>query len=204
MMPAARRLTYLVVALALTVPGLAAEKRDDWQQPDRVVADLNLGSGAVVADVGAGRGYFTFRLAAAVGEKGKVFATDIDAKALAAVKAQADKQGAKNVETVVSEPTDTKLAPASVDAALLCNVLHHVPEAQRPALVQNVAQALKPGGFFFIVDWRDKPEVPFERDRHIPLENLLKLATDAGLVLDAEFHYLKHQVFLRFRKPPQP
>jgi len=184
--------------------GLAAENRDAWQQPDRVVADLNLGSGAVVADVGAGRGYFTFRLAAAVGEKGKVFATDIDAKALAAVKEQAEKQKVKNVETVPGEPTDTKLAPASVDAALLCDVLHHVPEAQRAALVQNVAQAIKPGGFLFIVDWRDKPEVPFDRGRHIPLENLVKLATDAGLVLDAEFHYLKHQVFLRFRKPPQP
>jgi ubiquinone/menaquinone biosynthesis C-methylase UbiE len=182
----------------------AAEKRDDWQQPDRVVADLNLGSGAVVADVGAGRGYFTFRLAAAVGEKGKVFATDIDAKALAAVKEQAEKQKVKNVETVVSEPTDTKLAPASVDAALLCNVLHHVPEALRAALVQNVAQAIKPGGTLFIIDWRDKPEVPFDRGRHIPLDSLVKLATDAGLVLDAEFHYLKHQVFLRFRKPPQP
>jgi ubiquinone/menaquinone biosynthesis C-methylase UbiE len=182
----------------------AAEKRDDWQQPDRVVADLNLGSGAVVADVGAGLGYFTFRLAAAVGEKGKVFATDIDTKALAAVKEQAEKQKVKNVETVPGEPTDTKLAPASADAALLCDVLHHVPEAQRAALVQNVAQAIKPGGLLFIIDWRDKPEVPFDRGRHIPLENLLKLATDAGLVLDAEFHYLKHQVFLRFRKPPQP
>jgi predicted methyltransferase len=79
-----------------------------------------------------------------------------------------------------------------------------VPEAQRAALVQNVAQAIKPGGTLFIIDWRDKPEVPFDRGRHIPLDSLVKLATDAGLVLDAEFHYLKHQVFLRFRKPPQP
>jgi len=204
-MPAARRhLTYLLLALLPAVPSLAAENRDDWQQPDRVVADLNLGSGAVVADVGAGRGYFTFRLAAAVGEKGKVFATDIDTKALAAVKEQAEKQKVKNVETVPGEPTDTKLAPASADAALLCDVLHHVPEAQRAALVQNVAQAIKPGGTLFIIDWRDKPEVPFDRGRHIPLDSLVKLATDAGLVLDAEFHYLKYQVFLRFRKPPQP
>ena len=206
---AACRRTGCAAAITLSIvfwapQGLAAENRDAWQQPDRVVADLNLGSGAVVADVGAGRGYFTFRLAAAVGEKGKVFATDIDTKALAAVKEQAEKQKVKNVETVPGEPTNTKLAPASVDAALLCDVLHHVPEDQRAALVQNVAAAIKPGGFLFIVDWRDKPEVPFDRGRHIPLKNLVKLATDAGLVLDAEFHYLKHQVFLRFRKPPQP
>jgi ubiquinone/menaquinone biosynthesis C-methylase UbiE len=185
-------------------PGLAAENRDAWQQPDRVVADLGLKPGQAVADVGAGRGYFTFRLAAAVGEKGKVFATDIDAKALAAVKAQAGKDNVRNVETIVGEPTDTKLAPDSVDAALICDVLHHVPQADRPALVKNVAAAIKPGGFLFIVDWRVNAEISHDRDRRIPLENLVKLATDAGLTLDAEFLYLKNQVFLRFRRPPQP
>jgi len=183
---------------------LGAESRDQWQQPDRVVADLGLKSGATVADVGAGRGYFTFRLAAAVGEKGKVFATDIDAKALAAVKEQAARENRKNVETVLGDPTDPKLAPACADAVLLSDVLHHVDEPLRAPLVKNIVQTLKPGGFLFLLDWRDKSEVPFDRGRHIPRENLVKLMTDAGLVLDAEFHYLKYQVFLRFRKPPQP
>ena len=197
-------LLVFVLAMCAVAPCLAAESRESWQQPDRVVADLGLRSGASVADVGAGRGYFSFRLAAAVGESGKVYATDIDAKALQAVKDQAAKQNTKNIETVVSEPTDTKLAPASVHAVLLCDVLHHVDAAQREALVKNIAGAIKPGGYLFIIDWRDKPEVPFDRGRHIPQESLVKLATDAGLVLDAEFHYLKYQVFLRFRKPPQP
>jgi ubiquinone/menaquinone biosynthesis C-methylase UbiE len=194
----------IVAAVCAAAPCLAAESRESWQQPERVVADLGLKAGASVADVGAGRGYFTFRLAAAVGENGKVYATDIDAKALQAVKDQAAKQNARNVETIVSEPTDTKLAPASVDTAILCDVLHHVDAAQRDALVKNIAGAIRPGGYLFIIDWRDKPEVPFDRGRHIPQESLVKLATDAGLVLEAEFHYLKYQVFLRFRKPPQP
>jgi ubiquinone/menaquinone biosynthesis C-methylase UbiE len=169
-----------------------------------VVSDLGLKADATVADVGAGRGYFTFRLAAAVGENGKVYATDIDTKALAAVKEQAAKQNLKNVETVPGEPTDTKLAPASVQTVLLCDVLHHVDAPLRETLVKNIAAAVKPGGYFFIIDWRNKDEVPFDRGRHIPQETLVKLAADAGLVLDAEFHYLKYQVFLRFRKPPQP
>jgi predicted methyltransferase len=182
----------------------AADKRDDWQQPDRVVADLGLKAGATVADVGAGRGYFTFRLAAAVGEKGKVFATDIDAKALQAVKDQAERQNVKNVETVPGEPTDTKLAPESVDTALVCDVLHHVPADLRPGLLKNVAAAVKPGGFLFIVDWRVDSTLSYDRDRRIPRDDLLNVATAAGFVFDAEFHYLKHQVFLRFRKPEPP
>ena len=193
-----------VAALCTAAPCLAAESRESWQQPERVVCDLGLKADATVADVGAGRGYFTFRLAAAVGDKGKVYATDIDTKALQAVKDQAAKQNIKNIETVPGDPTDTKLAPASVDTALLCDVLHHVDAPLREALVKNIAAAIKPGGYLFIIDWRDKPEVPFDRGRHIPQEALVKLATDAGLVLEAEFHYLKHQVFLRFRKPPQP
>ena len=187
-----------------TLDGLAAEKRDEWQQPDRVVADMGLKAGATVADVGAGRGYFTFRLAAAVGEKGKVFATDIDAKALAAIKDQAARENRKNIETVLSEPTDTKLQPACADVVLVSDVLHHVDEKLREPLLKNVVQALKPGGFLFILDWRDKDEVPFDRGKHIPRDSLVKAATDAGLALDAEFHYLKNQVFLRFRKPSQP
>ena len=197
-------LLVFVLAMCAAVPCLAAESRESWQQPDRVIADLGLKAGASVADVGAGRGYFSFRLAAAVGENGKVYATDIDTKALQALKDQAAKQNVKNIETVPGEPTDTKLAPASVHAVLVCDVLHHVDAAQREALLKNIAAAIKPGGYFFIIDWRDKNEVPFDRGRHIPQEALVKLATDAGLVLDAEFHYLKYQVFLRFRKPPQP
>ena len=154
-----------------------------------------------MADVGAGDGYFTFRLADAVGEKGKVLATDIDAKALKRVEDRARRDRRANVQTVVSEPTHTKLDDASLDAAFMCDVIHHVPKDQRLPLVKDIARALKPGGFFFLIDWREKADVSCDRDRRIPLEDLIKVGTDAGLVLDAEFHYLKWQVFLRFRKP---
>ena len=180
----------------------AQGSRDEWQQPDRVVTDLNLKDGASVADIGCGQGYFTFRLAKAAGESGKVFATDIDAKALKSVSQRAQNDHVTNVEAVLSEPTDTKLKPGSLDAALLSDVLHHVPQEQRLPLVRNIVQALKPGALLFVVDWRKSREVKQDPyDRLIPLDDLLKLGKDAGLTLDAEFHYLKYQVFLRFRKP---
>lgn len=193
------------LAVMLAARGAAAESRDEWQQPDRVVADLGLKAGAAIADVGCGDGYFTFRLARAVGEGGKVFAVDIDKGALKKVSDRAAKERLGQVETIASEPTDTKLAAESADAALLSDVLHHVPADQRPGLVKDTARAVKPGGFLYIVDWRRSRDVKFDPyEKLIPRDDLVKLATDAGLTLDAEFHYLKYQVFLRFRKPPKP
>lgn len=189
--------------LIVTATVLAADSRDAWQQPDRVVADMNLRPGAVVADVGAGRGYFTFRLAQAVGPQGKVWATDIDSKALQTIAERSARDAIKNVETVLGEPADTKLAPASVDAVLLCDVLHHVPADTRPALLKSIAQAIKPGGMMYLIDWRVDAAISYDQGRRIPRETLVALMTDAGLVLDAEYYYLVHQVFMRFRKPDQ-
>jgi SAM-dependent methyltransferase len=166
------------------------------------MADLGLKPGAIVADVGCGQGYFTFRLRDAVGPRGKVFAVDIDPGAVDAVRREAGQKHLDNVEAILSEPSDTRLRPESVGGCLVCDVIHEVPVEARLPLVRNIAQALKPGGFLFLIDYRKAREVPFDPyDRLVPREDLVKLGTDAGLCLDAEFHYLKYQVFLRFRKP---
>jgi ubiquinone/menaquinone biosynthesis C-methylase UbiE len=176
--------------------------RNDWQQPDRVVSDLGIRPGTKVADIGSGEGYFALRLAKAVGKKGLVFAVDIDALALDALKKQAEREHLMNVVVVVSEPTDTKLQPESVDMLFICNVLHHVPEAQRLPLIKSAVRALNPGGFLYLIDWRKSRDVRFDPyEKLIPRENLVRTCTDAGLHLNGEFHYLKYQVFLRFQKP---
>jgi len=196
----------LILALFVVASWAWADgDREDWQQPDRVVADLGLYPGVTVADVGCGYGYFVFRLAPAVGEAGRVLAVDIDREAIGQVKERAKQERLSNVEALVSDPTDTKLASASLDAALVCNVLHEAPADQRGPLVQDIARALKPGACLYLLDWRQSHDVtqdPYEK--LIPREDLLKLATDAGLTLDAEYHYLKYQVFLRLRKPVLP
>jgi len=175
--------------------------RDKWQQPARVVADLGLQEGATVADVGCGSGYFTFRLSHAVGEKGKIFATEINAKSLKAVTDRAKKNKITNIQTILSEPTKTKLTPESVDLATIINVLHHVPKEHRVTLVKDIVAAIKPGGTFFIIEWRMKANIKHDKNRRIPRADLVKLAEGAGLKLDAEFFYLTNQVFLRFNKP---
>ena len=190
-----------VCALLGTAASLAAEDREKWQQPDRVMQDLSLKAGTRVADIGCGRGYFTFRLSDAVGPQGKVFAVDVDQEALGAVREQSAREHRTNIE-VVADVQGAGLPAGSVDAVLLCLVLHEVPAAQRLPLVQSAVRAVKPGGLLFIVDWRKSHDVKFDPyEKLIPREDLLKMCTGQGLVLDAEFHYLKYQVFLRFRKP---
>ncbi|HQK96128.1 MAG TPA: class I SAM-dependent methyltransferase [Armatimonadota bacterium] len=198
----------VVFAVALCLIAVAsvrvlAEDREDWQEPDRVMADLQLTPGQAVADVGCGYGYFTFRMASAVGDGGQVYAVDISDDALKAVAEQARNSGITNIQPVRSEPTDTKLGDASVNAALFCDVLHHVPETDRLPLVTDVVRALRPGGYLYIIDWRKSRDIPFDPyEILIPHEDLVTLGESAGCTFDAEFHYLKYQVFLRFRKPP--
>jgi arsenite methyltransferase len=195
----------LALSVLLVGNGLRAEDREQWQQPDRVMADLHLQPGMRVADVGCGTGYFTFRLAKAVGPKGKVFALDVSSDALKPVRERVERERLGSVEATQSDPKKTGLRPLSLDAALVCLVLHEASADDRLPLIRDVARALKPDGFLFVIDHRKNHEVKFDPyEKLIPREDLVKFGTDAGLVLDAEFHYLKYQVFLRFRKPPAP
>lgn len=199
-----RRFFLVLILVAIVLPllstGADMKTRDQWQQRDRVMGDLGLNTGDVVADIGCGRGYFTFHLADAVGEKGTVYATEITEKALKSVKEKVAKDNMQTIKPVLSDASSTKVPDNCLDAAVIVNVLHHVPKDQRPALTKDIVRSIKPGGYLYVLDWRVKSSIKHDVNRRVPLEELLKYGTDNGLKLDAEFHYLEHQVFLRFRK----
>lgn len=191
----------LLAALCLAQTG----DRDSWNQTDRVMVDLNLKPGLTIADVGCGDGYFTFRLAKAVSDAGRVYAEDISEGYLNIIKQRAAQDHLANIQTVLGEPTDARLQPESLDVAFICDVLHEVPVPQRLPLVQSVCKAIKPGGLLFIIDYRKSHEVTCDPyDILIPHDELVGFATNCAMALDAEFHYLHWQVFLRFLKPPKP
>jgi SAM-dependent methyltransferase len=124
--------------------------RDHWQKPAEVVAALGLARGDRVADIGAGGGYFTFRLAEAVGESGRVYAVDVDASLLAYVEREAEKRGLPQVTPVLASADDPGLSPDSVDWIFLSNVFHHLPEPVR--YFEGVRSALRADGRVAIVE----------------------------------------------------
>ena len=126
-------------------------KRDEWQRPDAVVAALALAPGMIVADIGAGTGYFEKRLATAVGASGKVIAIDLEADMVRYLTERAQREGTPNVEARLGAADDPKLSAASVDRILIVDTWHHI--SNRVAYAKLLAAALKPGGAVFVVDF---------------------------------------------------
>ena len=125
--------------------------RDAWQHPAEVVAALALPPGARVADLGAGGGYFTFRLAQAVGPEGRVYAVDVDRDMIDYLRARAADEGAANVQTIEAAAEDPLLPGGTIDLVFTCNTYHHLPD--RVAYLQRLRPALAPGGRVAVIDY---------------------------------------------------
>ena len=148
-----------LVALLALASGCGALKRfayagpgrDAAQQPERVVAALALAKGTHVADLGAGGGYFTFRLADAVGPTGRVYAVDVDPDMLGYLRDRVGKEQRANIEVVEAAPDDSRLPAASVDLIFLCNTYHHLSD--RTAYFDSLRARLRPKGRVAIVEY---------------------------------------------------
>ncbi len=158
--------------------------RDAWQQPEAVVQRLAVKPGQVVADIGAGSGYFSRRFATAVGPAGKVLAVDIEPGLLEYVRDRAEREGQANLLTVLASETDPRLAPGSVDMIFVCNTIHHFDD--RPAYIQKMRQALRPGGRVVVVDYF--PEAQLEHgpppSMRLPASTVSEELKAAGLATE--------------------
>jgi len=129
----------------------AQERREKAIRLPDILEALTISRGSRVADIGAGEGFFTARLARKVGTEGRIFAIDIDEKyAIPKLKELVQKESLENVALIQSVPADPKLSTASIDAALMVNVYHEVEPFRE--MLGHVLAALKPGGRFVIVD----------------------------------------------------
>jgi arsenite methyltransferase len=172
--------------------------RDAWQKPLEVVNALKLRPIDVVADIGAGSGYFTRRFASQVPE-GIVYAIDIDEKMLQHIHEHVEKTNQRNIVTVLCPANDPMLAPASVDLIFIANTYHHF--TNRIDYNKRLARALKKGGRLVIVDYhkRELPVGPPPAEK-LAKEEVLKEITTAGFKLEQELTLLEHQYFLIFRR----
>ena len=171
--------------------------RARWQKPEKVVEALGVKVGDAVADLGAGSGYFSVLFAKKVGDKGKVFAADVEQGMVDYIKKRMEREDLKNITPVLCEPDNPGLAEKSADLLFICDTWHHIPE--RPAYLQKIAKVLKSGGRLAIVDFK-KESTPEGPPMHMRLsrEEVIQEITSAGYTLSGEFDFLPYQYFLVF------
>jgi predicted methyltransferase len=176
---------------------LEGPDRDDWQQPDEVMDHLGIADGARVADIGAGGGWFTVRLARRVGPNGVVYAEDIQRQMIESIARRVKREGLSNVQTILGTPADPRL-PNGLHAVLMVDTYTQLAEAT--ALLTHIAGALAPNGRLGIVDFKGDgaggPGPPLE-DRISP-DTVKAHAAAAGLKLIGEETFLRYQYFLIF------
>lgn len=142
-------------------PWLDRPERYVEEAPQLLLDALNLKPGMEVADVGAGSGYFTFAMAAKVGSKGKVYATDIQPEMLDIIRRKATQNGTKNVELVLGTTSDAKLPEDRLDLIVLVDVYHEFDQPYE--MTESMVKALKKGGKLVLVEYRaEDPRVPIK------------------------------------------
>lgn len=179
-------------------------KRDEWQQPDRVVRALALRPGMSVADIGAGTGYFSNRLSTAVGPTGAVFVVEVEPNLVARLRDRADQEGTSNLVPVLGSQDNPRLPPASVDLALFVDAYHHVNK--RRAYLAILGRSLRPGARVAILEWKagQRPVGPKAEDHKIPREQVEREMTEAGFESLPITDLLPHQHLLLFRRRATP
>lgn len=173
--------------------------REAWQKPDAVVEALGLHGNEVVVDLGAGSGYFTFRLALAL-PGGRVIAADVEPEMVRHIHHRAMTEGLSNVEAILVLPDEPGVT-SEADLVFVCDVLHHVPD--RAVWLSRVVSGMRSGARLVLVEFKegDLPEGP-PASVKLTRAEVLALASHAGLTLrEDRTDLLPYQTFLVFGKP---
>jgi predicted methyltransferase len=182
------------------LPVLEGPDRDAWQRPDQIMDALGIGEGSVVADLGAGGGWFTVRLSRQVGPNGRVYAEDIQQPMIDAIARRVQREAIKNVQIILGTPVDSNLPLHAIDAVLIVDAYHELAEPR--ALLANAAEGLKSTGLIGIVDFKNDGGGPGpEMDERVDPEKVIADARAVGLELRKREHFLRYQYLLIFGLP---
>ncbi|QDU63530.1 Ubiquinone/menaquinone biosynthesis C-methyltransferase UbiE [Planctomycetes bacterium Pan216] len=174
-------------------------ERDKEEAPSKLLNALKLENGDVVADIGAGSGFYSFRIAPLVGPKGKVLAVDIQPEMLEIIRRRMKRRGIENIELVQGTASDPKLEPNSVDLILMVDVYHEFSEPWEMA--NAMVRALKPGGRLVFVEFRlEDPDVPIKLVHKMSEKQVLKEMSVQPLEWVGTLDILPRQHIVIFRK----
>lgn len=180
-------------------PWLDREEREAEEAPTRALAIMKVAPGSSVADIGAGSGYFTERLARLVGPTGKVYAADIQQGMLDLLRARIARERLTNVSLILSAPADPKLPAQSIDLALMVDVYHELHDPQ--AVLGHIRDALKPGGRLVLVEYKgEDPSIPILPSHKMTVAQAKLEVETEGFVLTTTDSSLPRQHVLIFTK----
>lgn len=162
---------------------LEAPDRAAWQKPEQIMDALGIADGSRVADIGAGAGFFTMRLARRVGPNGMVYAQDIQPQMLQAIRRRVEREGQRNIHTVLGVGSSPNLPQGVLDAVLVVDAYPEVKVEERVTFLKNLALGLKPKGRIGIVNFKlggggPGPDDPTLR---VPRASVERDAAEAGL-----------------------
>jgi len=174
-------------------------EREKEENPEGALDALRIKPGMIVADVGAGTGYMSLRLAKRVGSSGKVYANDLQPEMLKLLRENARQAGLTNIETVQGEEADPKLPPGRMDLILLVDVYH---EFSRPReMIDRLREALKPDGRLVLLEYRkEDPTVPIREEHKMSVAQVKAELEPQGLVLSQVIETLPRQHILILTK----
>jgi ubiquinone/menaquinone biosynthesis C-methylase UbiE len=172
-------------------------KRDAYQKPHEVIMALDIKEGETIADIGAGSGYFSFRLAHHVGDAGRVYAVDINPDMIIYMNRRIRDMRLKNIVTILAAPDDPLLMDASIDRFFICDTWHHIENQVQ--YLARMKKMLKPGGQVIMIEFHKK-ELPVGPpvEMKIAREDLMRQMETNGFKLAKEFTFLPYQYFLVF------
>jgi len=174
-------------------------EREEEEAPSKAIALLQLRPGDVVADVGAGSGYMTVRLARAVGPTGRVLAVDIQPEMIARLNERVHAERLNNVTAILGGADDPKLPAGSVDLELMVDVYHELAAPQR--MLQHLRSALTPGGRLVLLEYRkEDPSIPIREEHKMSVADAKAEIEPEGFTLLEVKEDLPRQHILIFKK----
>jgi ubiquinone/menaquinone biosynthesis C-methylase UbiE len=184
------------------VDWLFRETRIEEEQPEAMLDALKIPRGATVADVGAGAGYHSIRLARRVGPSGTVLATDVQPEMIRMLRQNARAARATNIKPLLCSQEDTMLPDGKVDLILMVDVYHECSDPE--TILQGLRKALRPGGRLVLVEFRgEDPGVPIKPEHKMTVDQARREVEPQGLAFKTSLEFLPWQHVIIFEKPAE-